>query len=284
MKICNYSNYRIDDDIKMIVETEKMNLELLSKRTNISKSTLYEIFNSGFATKDVYEKFYSYAYSLGYRMNKAKESILKENNKLVLFHASKKGLSLIDYNKSRKSCDFGTGFYLGESYDNSLDFVCDYYDSSIYSFIYELKNVKVLELAPSLEWMLIICYYRGQLEKNKDNKIIVELIKKVEESDVIIAPIADNRMYYIMTLFVNGDINENVAIEALIAANLGNQYVLKNEKALSKLDFVEKYYLCNLEKQDALNRLNKRAMDIDTTLKETKRKYREGRFIEEVLE
>jgi hypothetical protein len=47
--------------------------------------------------------------------------------------------------------------------------------------------------------------------------------------------------------------------------------------------FIEKHYLCNNEKNDALNRVNKRAIDVDELLKDAKREYREGRYIEEVL-
>lgn len=51
----------------------------------------------------VYEKFYSYIYNNGYRINSVKEDILKETSiKKVLFHGSKRGLENMCFNKVGK--------------------------------------------------------------------------------------------------------------------------------------------------------------------------------------
>ena len=61
-------------------------------------------------------------------------------------------------------------------------------------------------------------YYRGTLKGYSESLLVKEIIMKIEEVDVIIVPIADNRMFYIMTLFAEGKINVNVALNLLSAS------------------------------------------------------------------
>lgn len=277
-------NYSIKDDIESILDVENKKIDGLAKETNISRGTIYEIIEKNRSTEDVYEKFYSTIYKKGYRLNLVKEEFLKEiNENKVLFHGSKKGLQLISVNEGRNNCDFGKGFYLGETYEQAISFVCENSKSSVYSFTYDLTNKKVVEFTCSIEWMLAICYYRGTIRKFEENKKVLEIVKKIESADVIIAPIADNRMFYIMSLFANGDINAEVALHSLSASKLGNQFVFKTENALNSLKPCEKYYLCEDERSFYRNKLNLRTAEIETKLKLAKREFRNGLFIEELL-
>ena len=276
-------NYKIVEDIKFFLEAEKTDIETLSKKANISKTLIYEILKKGITTKQNYERIYSYMYSLGYRINKVKEEFLKETSKTILFHGSKYGLRQIQYDGSRKNCDFGEGFYLGETYDNAVCFVCENDNSSVYSFKLSSSKLNVVEFACSLEWMLAICYYRGTIKEYSDAKIVKQIIEKVENADVIIAPIADNRMFYIMSLFANGDINSEVAVHSLSASFMGKQIVLKTKKALNSLKAIEKYYLCQQEKDSYIKFLSYRTNEIETKLKMAKREYKNGLYIEELL-
>ena len=276
-------NYKIKNDIEFFIEAEKIDMETLSKETGISKVTLNEIKKDKNTTKQVYEKFYSYVFECGYRLNLVKEEFLKENSKCIYFHGSKNGLKTINIENSRKNCDFGSGFYLGETYASTVSFVCENPNSCEYSFEFDYKDLNVIKFDCSLEWMLAICYYRGYLKEYENNKIILDILNKMRDADVIIAPIADNRMFYIMSLFAGGDITENVAIHSLSASSLGNQIVLKTEKAINKLKFIEKYYISQNEKNYYVNLLNQRTEMIETKLKLAKREFKEGLYIEEIL-
>ena len=276
-------NYKIVDDISFFLEAEKTDIETLSKKANVSKTLIYELLKTGITTKQNYERIYSYFYYLGYRINKVKEEFLKETSKIILFHGSKNGLEKILYDGSRKSCDFGEGFYLGESFDNAACFVCENNNASIYSFELSLTGLNVVEFECSLEWMITICYYRGTIKEYNNSETVKKMIEKVENADVIIAPIADNRMFYIMSLFANGDINSEAAVHSLSASFMGKQFVLKTEKSLDNLKAIEKYYLCQLEKDNYITFLNNRTNEIETKLKMAKREYRDGLYIEELL-
>ena len=131
--------------------------------------------------------------------------------------------------------------------------------------------------------MLAICHYRGTIKQYEDNEIVKKIVSEIESADVIIAPIADNKMFYIMAQFTDGEINTDVALHSLSASNLGMQYVFKTDKAINKLQPIEKYYISNPERVDFKERLVERGYEIDTKLKIAKREYKTGLYIEEIL-
>lgn len=277
-------NYTTSDDISFFLEAEKKTLDDFSRESGVARNTLYSILKGGKASPITYEKIYSFIYSCGYRINAVKEELLKESNQgLVLFHGSKQGLEEVTPYGSRKNCDFGNGLYLGESYDGTLSFVFENKDSSVYSFLYQTDSLAYETFDCSLEWMIAICYYRGYLKGHENSLTLRSIVHRIEKADVIKAPIADNRMFYIMSLFANGDINSSIALHSLSASKLGFQYVLKTEKAISNLRPIEKYYLCEKEREDCEKKATKRAEEIETKLKMARRIYQTGAYIEELL-
>ncbi len=277
------NNYDIADDIRFIIEAEHINKNEFAEEANISRTTLNEIIKNNITSENIYEKIYSFIYSKKYRINSVKEELIKEKFHNVLFHGSKDGLSYISDKGSRDSCDFGNGFYLGETYNQALSFVCEKDSSSVYSFRYSLDGLKIKRFECNLEWMLAICYYRGTIEEYKSKDIINKIISEVENADVIIAPIADNKMFYIMAQFTDGEINADVALHSLSASKLGLQYIFKTDKAINKLIPIERYYICKSEKQDCKDKLIERGFEIDTKLKLAKREFKDGLYIEEIL-
>ena len=75
-------------------------------------------------------------------------------------------------------------------------------------------------------------YYRGTLKGYSESLLVKEIIMKIEEVDVIIVPIADNRMFYIMTLFAEGKINVNVALHSFSASK--RDIVASNKRLLNE--------------------------------------------------
>lgn len=275
--------YNIKEDIGFILETERINSTELSERTKVSRTTLDGIQKRGKARDDVCEKIYSYAYENKYRINSVKEELIKEKYQNVLFHGSKYGLPEVTISGSRDNCDFGKGFYLGETYSQALAFVCEKENSSVYSFRYSLDNLNIKRFDCNLEWMLAICYYRGTIKEYASNKRIDEIVAEVEASDVIVAPIADNKMFYVMAQFTDGEINAEVALHSLSASKLGLQFIFKTDKALQNLIPIERYYLSAPEREDCRRFLNERSYEIDTKLKRAKREFRTGLYVEEIL-
>lgn len=276
-------DYNIKEDIGFILESEKINNIEFAERAKVSRTTLERIVKKGIARDDVCEKIYAYAYNNKYRINSVKEELIKEKYRDVLFHGSKKGLSEISISDSRENCDFGKGFYLGETYNQALSFVCEKEKSCVYSFRYSLLDLKIKKFECDLEWMLAICYYRGTLGEYVSNSMVREIVNEIEKADIVIAPIADNKMFYIMAQFTEGEINADVALHSLSASKLGRQFIFKTEKALQNLVPIEKYYLSVPERKDCRKVLNERSYEIDTKLKLAKREFKTGLYIEEIL-
>lgn len=277
------SAYRHREDIGFILEAEKINKHELSELTKISRRTIDAIDKRGTASDDVCEKLYSYIYTHKYRLNAVKEELIREKYSNVLFHGSKSGLSEITVYGSRNNCDFGNGFYLGQTYKQALSFVCEYDSASVYAFRFSHKGLKLVEFDCSLEWMIAICYFRGTIREYESCSTVQNIVKKINDADVIIAPIADNKMFYIMSQFAEGEINADAALHSLSASGLGKQYVIKTDRALKNLVPLEKFYLSVPEREDCKSSLAERGYEIDTKLKLAKREFRSGLYIEEVL-
>lgn len=276
-------DYKIKEDIEFIKEAELIDVDELSNRSTVSRTTLYEISKTGKTHQTVCEKLYSYIYKKKYRLNIVKEELLKEHAKNVYFHGSKKGLNEITHNGSRDNCDFGPGFYMGESYEQAVSFIAEHDNSSVYSFKFDMDGLNIYNFDCNLEWMIAVCYYRGTLKDYSNHKKVKNIIKKIENVDVIVAPIADNKMFYIMSQFAEGEINADVALHSLSASRLGIQVIVKTKKAIDRLLPIEKYYICKDERKDYLDMLEKRGYEIDTKLKIAKREYKNGLYIDEVF-
>ena len=281
------NNYLIKEDLKLIIEDSKLSINNLAFEIGVSPRELNYILSDDLNVKfETLDKIYSYAYKKGLRLNKIKEQIFKETtNKLILFHGSKSGLNEIYFNGSRNNCDFGSAFYLGESYSQAINFVYEFKESSVYAFKLDLSELNVYEFETNLEWMLAICYYKGMLEEYKESKVIKNLLKKLNNADVIIAPIADNRMFNVIWEFGEGLITDLQAIHSLSSSNLGKQYVLKTKKAIDKLELIEHLFVCTKEKEVVSSLLIERNNEIETKLKFSKKEFRgKGIYIEDLFD
>ena len=270
--------YPLYKDIMLYLEAAHVSLEAFSNKIGLSKTTLQNIKNGQETSKDVLEKVYSYIYVNKYRLNKVKSEYLKEEKETILFHVPKVGGER-GFNRN-----FGNGVYLCEEYNNALSYTSSYNDCSINA--YRLNNIQDLNTVRfniDLEWMLAICYCRGTIKQYENHPILMSIKNKINTADIIIAPIADNKMFSIISSFAQMDINEDVALHSLSASSLGLQYVIKTQKAMERLECIEKYYICNNEKEEAKKETDKRSLEIETKLKLAKMKYKNGLFIEEIF-
>ena len=236
------------------------------------------------------EKFYSYAFSKGISFSKVYSDLSIEEttgtNNIVLFHGSKKGLHLpidIDSN-SKHNNDFGKGFYLGETFEGASNYISVTNSHMVYSFLLDKSDLNIYKLDVDNDWMLLIAYYRGRLNKYSGNNTINDLIKKVEEADVVIAPIADNRMFDIIDEFVDNLITDMQCKYSLFQTNLGNQYVLRTNKAISHLMLLDELYLPDNEKEYYYSKIEYSvASKLDAVSKARIEYKNKGKYIDEVL-
>lgn len=236
------------------------------------------------------EKLYSFAFTKGIRINSIYEQLLRENNNgnenIVLFHGAKKDFSMpIDINNNSKmNNDFGKGFYLGENYEQAANYISSINMSKVYAFKLNINHLKIKRFNVDNNWMLAIAYFRGWLNDYKDNSIIVNILKEVESADIIIAPIADNRMFDLISEFIENEITDEQCMHALAATNLGYQYVLKTNKAIDSITFLQEMFVCNKEKEfcteNRFSLTNNGLQKVKMARIEFKNK---GHYIEEIL-
>lgn len=282
--------YNVSEDIKIVCKILDISYSKLADELNVAKSTVTRIVNNEIYPSDMFlENFYSFAYSNPrhpIELNKLKIQFAQEKYGEVLFHGARSSIDgEIDLLHSRRDIDVGSGFYLGESYEQASSYIFANNKSSIYVFgTNDLKSLKVKEIDVSLEWMLMVSYYRGQLDKYKNNNMIKSIINEIETYDIIIAPIADNNMYDIMTRFANGDITDQQAINALSASHLGKQHVLKTTKACKSVKMINRLYLSKNERAN-IERERKEAaiIALDQAKQSIENLRRFGKYVEEIL-
>lgn len=280
--------YKINEDLKLIREMLELSQEEMSLSIDIDKKTITRIENDeNYPTNETLEKIYNYAYKKGIKINKIKEMMYKEENpkSKIIFHGSKNIIEgEISPNYGRVNNDFGNGFYCGESIEQTTSFVSRFQDSSIYILKFDNKNLKCEFFDVNQEWMLAVAYFRGKLKEYENNEIIKNIIEKVKNSDYVIAPIADNRMFRIIDRFIDGEITDEQCKHCLAATNLGNQYVFLTEKATSKISILERCYIARAEREFYYKQKEEDVNDSDNKVKFALIKYkREGKYIEEIL-
>lgn len=234
------------------------------------------------------DKVYEYAFEKNIRINKLKEMLwidnLSKNHKL-LFHGAKSGIDgELSVHVGRNNNDFGSGFYAGESYEQAISFIAGFEKSSVYFMDFDDSDLKCKKYEVDQDWMLTIAYYRGGLEAYEKHPIVQKLVEESRDCDYIIAPIADNRMFQIINLFIYGEITDEQCKHCLAATHLGAQYVFISERAIHQVKLIERCYISDVEKEYYKNIRSSEAKLGDDKVKLAKIKYRgKGRYIDEIL-
>lgn len=249
--------FPILEDIKMIKQTKKLSNATIATILGIGEATLYRYLKDPQSiSQENLNKIYDFAYTNGLRLNTIKSNFFEEEYKnkgcLVMYHGSEEGMfgNKVDLKYSSDNNDFGIGFYCGDAMVQPETFVINYEKSSLYMFAFNPSKLKKLEFKVDTEWVLAIAYYRGYLEKYKNNLKVKKIIDNINEADYIVAPIADNTMFDIIKKFTRGEISDVQCQHSLSATNLGKQYVFKTQKAINSLIFLNKCFISKAERKD----------------------------------
>ena len=232
------------EDLANILGVDKISISRLETGKNeLSEKSLKELYN--------------YIYSKKIYLNKLKSMMFKENlneTEVLLFHGAKTIINgKIDLNYSKSNNDFGKGFYCGETYEQSVSFISEFENSSVYLLKLNKEDLKYKTYTLNRDWLMLVAYFRGVLKDITNLRFIEKELTEIENLDYIIAPIADNRMFEIISLFIEGIITDEQCIHCLVASNLGNQYVLLSKKAVERTEVLERLYISNNERKEILS-------------------------------
>ena len=207
-----------------------------------------------------------------------------EGDKLILYHGSKQGIIGEITPSSRMECDFGKGFYMGTNALQPLTLVCTENKPKFYTLEFDLSGLKVLHVDISLDWAMLIAYYRKEMESAKGTPIYERFAHYADGYDVIVGYIANDRMYTELSRFFNRTLTDTALVNCLSALDLGMQYVAITQKACDQIKILREDTLSSFE-LDALMDMSiiRRKQGIELA-EEIEIKYRrEGRFFDEIL-
>ena len=206
------------------------------------------------------------------------------DNKLVLYHGSKKGIVGDIAPISRSECDFGNGFYMGTNTLQPLTLVCNEDKPKFYTVELDLTGLKVLTVEIGMDWAMLIAYYRKEMESAKGTPIYEKYAHMADGYDVIIGYIANDRMYTELSRFFNKTLTDVALINCLSALDLGKQYVAISEKACRQIKILKEEPLSQLELSLLKDMSAERRKKGIALAEEIEVKYRrEGKFFDEIL-
>ncbi len=205
-------------------------------------------------------------------------------DKLVLYHGSKKGIDGEVKPISREECDFGKGFYMGTSTLQPLTLICNENKPKFYAVELDITGLKVLTVDISMDWAMLIAYYRKEMESAKGTPIYEKYANMAKGYDLIIGYIANDRMYTELSKFFNRTLTDVALINCLSALDLGKQYVAISEKACKQIKILKEQPLSSLELALLKDMSAARRKKGIALAEEIEIKYRrEGKYFDEIL-
>lgn len=197
---------------------------------------------------------------------------------MLVYHGSDHIIESPVYNGSKRTNDYGYGFYTTESIELAKEWACgDHKDGFVNIYELDMEGLKVLRLnSPEysiLNWLAILANYRNYWQ----NGSIAEEAKKYLQQyffidpspyDIIIGYRADDSYFTFAQDFVAGTISLAKLSEAMHLGKLGEQIVLKSELSFKYIRF------CGSETADSKIYYEKRVVRD----REARRAYRSTRY------
>lgn len=207
-----------------------------------------------------------------------------DDNKIVLYHGSKKGINGEIAPISRHECDFGKGFYMGTTPLQPLTLICNEDKPKFYAVELDMTDLKVMTVDVGIDWAMLIAYYRKEMESVKGTPVYEKYAHMADGYDVIIGYIANDRMYTELSRFFNRTLTDTALINCLSALDLGKQYVAVSEKACKQIKVLKEDSLSQLELALLKDMSAERRKEGIALAEEIEIKYRrEGKYFDEIL-
>ena len=207
------------------------------------------------------------------------------DDKVILYHGSKKGIIGDIAPISRGECDFGSGFYMGTDVLQPLTLICNEERPKLYAVELDMTGLKVLNMDVGIDWAMLIAYHRKEMENVRGTPIYERYAHMLDGYDVVIGHIADDRMYIELSRFFNKSLTDVALVNCLSVLDLGRQYVAISERACERIRVLNETSLSQLELLLLRDMsIQRRKEGIALTERMEVRYRREGRYFDEILE
>lgn len=208
-------------------------------------------------------------------------------NDLIVYHGSRGGLHGTIKPNSRPRCDFGCGFYMGDSEKQAKGLISEADTPTLYTLRLKLSEIpesRILILNGH-DWLHTVLASRQKIAEFNRLNIAKRTLQNLERYDVIIGPIADDRMNEAMNRFSDYAITDKALLACLESVNYGNQYVAKTDFACSKIEVIGEKILRGKELDDIKQYTRqKRSESRDIVLAMAQKYQRDGLYLNEILQ
>lgn len=167
---------------------------------------------------------------------------------MVIYHGSEHKIEMPEFGKGKRYNDYGRGFYCTEHAELACEWAVES-DRNGYCNAYELdlEGLSIWRLNGSefsiLHWITLLVNNRTfDLQTDFSKEAIAYLNQHFsapfEEADIIIGYRADDSYFSYASDFLNNIISVQTLSEAMCLGELGEQIVLKSERAFQRLRFI----------------------------------------------
>ncbi len=171
-----------------------------------------------------------------------------------MYHGSKGGIDGPIEPISRVRCDFGKGFYMGTDCMQAKSLVSGDDMPYYYTLKFHLSDIpreKIL-LLEGKQWLNTVLACRHADPEFDRLQIAKQALHKLDRYDVIIGPIADDKMREAMAAFIDNALTDKGLERCLSNVDFGLQVVAKTRNACKKIEIIEEKRLTTLELQNAI--------------------------------
>lgn len=167
----------------------------------------------------------------------------------TIFHGSPYIISEPLFGKGKSYNDYGLGFYCTEDEDLAKEWASTAkQDGFVNQYTIDESDLLILNLSKpeysALNWLALLLENRKISTYSAISKDAIEWIKEnylldTRDYDIIIGYRADDSYFSFARAFVSNTISLEKLSEAMLLGNLGKQYVLKSQKAFSKIQHID---------------------------------------------
>ena len=169
------------------------------------------------------------------------------NQELLIYHGSQQIVEIPQYGLGKKYNDYGQGFYCTQNMELAKEWSCNEgVDGFANKYELDIDGLKILNLSSHeytiLHWLALLLDNRRFRLSTPVMRRGTEWLKEhflidISEFDLIIGYRADDSYFSFARAFVSNEISLSQLNYAMRLGKLGEQYVLKSEKAFRQIKF-----------------------------------------------
>ena len=170
-------------------------------------------------------------------------------SKIILYHGSPEIIETPVFGKGKSYNDYGKGFYCTQYIELAKEWACtEGVDGYANRYEIETDGLKILNLSDEqytiLHWLALLMKNRkGRLStpimKRGKEDLLEHYLPDISDYDVIIGYRADDSYFSFAKSFVNNAISLKQLGNAMRLGKLGEQFVLKSQKAFDTIKFLD---------------------------------------------